>query len=167
METIKKYPKYCATKDGRIYSLKSNKFLMPSIRSDGYAQINIYVGGSKSKSIKIHRLIAETFLPNPENKRDVNHINGIKSDNRVENLEWVTHSDNIKHAFQNGLKTIGEKHRNTFIKNISKKVIDTNTGIEYDSVLSASKALNIKYHKLINNLRPDRSNKTTIIWKTT
>ena len=51
----------------------------------------------------VHRLVAETWIPNPNHCRDVNHINGDKNDNRVENLEWVTHSQNIRHAFRTGL----------------------------------------------------------------
>ena len=58
----------------------------------------------------LHRLVAQNFIPNPDNKPEVNHINANKSDNRVENLEWVSHQDNMKHAQENGLMPSGKNH---------------------------------------------------------
>ncbi|MBR2399517.1 MAG: HNH endonuclease [Alistipes sp.] len=69
---------------------------------NGYPLVSIRNNG-KHNHFKIHRLVASTFIPNPSNKREVNHINGIKSDNRVENLEWVTSSENKLHAIAHKL----------------------------------------------------------------
>lgn len=89
------------------------KVLKPRKSKNGYLYVSINIGGI-IKSVKIHRLVAEHFIPNIENKPEVNHINGIKTDNAVSNLEWNTSSENKRHAFAIGLKSNpkGEKARN-------------------------------------------------------
>jgi len=72
------------------------------MHTKGYHYVSVWRNG-KHFRILLHRIIATTFIPNPQNKNQVNHINGIKTDNRVENLEWCTCSENQKHAF-NSLK---------------------------------------------------------------
>jgi len=77
----------------------------------GYVVCFLYKD-NKKHSIQLHRIIANAFIPNPKNKPFVNHINGVKSDNRIENLEWVTASENTIHAYSIGLKKkmIGSKN---------------------------------------------------------
>ena len=164
MKQIKKYPNYYATKEGLVFSSKSNKFLKPSFDQQGYARVGIYIGNYKTKTIKIHRLIAETFIQNPLNKKDVNHKDGIKANNDVLNLEWATRSENIKHAFKNGLKIITNKQIDGVKKRFSKKVLDTKTGIIYNSLKDASIELGINYQTLKNYFRSNRNNKTTLTW---
>ena len=81
--------------------------------SNGYLRCDINIDG-KTKSHLVHRLVAENFIPNPDNKPFVNHIDGNKHNNSVENLEWCTKSENEKHAHSIGLHpragTVGEKH---------------------------------------------------------
>lgn len=96
---------------GRIKSLqrKKTRIVKPDIIHTGYLRVMFYKDG-KTKSHYTHVLVAKAFIPNPDNKSDVNHINGVKTDNRVENLEWTTRSENIIHAFANGLSKSGSKH---------------------------------------------------------
>lgn len=75
------------------------RVLKHGIDGRGYAGV-ILCSFEKNTSIRVHRVIANTFIPNPENKPQVNHINGIKTDNRVENLEWATNSENGMHSFR-------------------------------------------------------------------
>ena len=77
-------------------------------KPDGYPAINLY-NHCKHKTIAIHRLVAMAFVPNPDNKLDVNHIDGNKTNNNVDNLEWCTRSENIKHAYRTGLRFFTEK----------------------------------------------------------
>ena len=86
---------------GRIRNDITGKIRKPVVTKLGYQQIKI-VG----KMYLLHRLIAIGFIPNPNNLPEVNHKNGIKTDNRVENLEWCTKSENIRHAIKTGLKNM-------------------------------------------------------------
>lgn len=93
---------YAVSNTGLVKGKKYNRVLKPEI-SKGYAKVSLCKKGKTSKQ-SIHRLVASHFIPNPDNKPQVNHINGDKLTNTAINLEWVTCSENHKHAYQLGIK---------------------------------------------------------------
>lgn len=90
-KTIKRKSNYEVNKAGQIRNKKTGRILKNSIRKDGYCQVML---GRKTIPEYIHRLVAETFIPNPKKLPQVDHINGVKSDNRIENLRWVDATEN-------------------------------------------------------------------------
>ncbi|EIS5115236.1 HNH endonuclease [Campylobacter coli] len=113
---------YFVSSNGMIFNERLNRFLKLE-NNKGYYRVRI-----KGKRYLVHRIVAKAFIPNPENKPCVNHINGNKGDNRVENLEWVTYSENEKHSY----KILGKKPNKGMLNkkgkdnNLSKPIIGIN-----------------------------------------
>ena len=105
---IPNHPGFKARTDGTIIG-KRGRPIKGHVDSCGYREVLLSENG-KTNNARVHRLIAETFIPNPYNLRDVNHKDGNKLNNDISNLEWVSHSSNVKHAYDNGLekKAVGE-----------------------------------------------------------
>jgi hypothetical protein len=98
---------YVVTSDGRIFSVRNGKYRERKLAMDrgGYLVVSLWAN-NKNKQFKVHRLVAEAFIPNLKNKRCVNHKDGDKQNNSISNLEWVTHGENKHHAFS----VLGERH---------------------------------------------------------
>lgn len=153
MENWKDVPDYEAFYEvscrGNIRNKKSGKIL--SNNSKTYVFVMLFKNGN-FKRFLAHRIVAKAFIPNPLNKKEVNHINGIKNDNRIENLEWCTSGENINHSWRigtskttDGMRKAGKAlwasgTQGMFVK---KPVKDKSTGIVYSSRRELAKAANI------------------------
>ena len=96
--------RYDVTSSGHVVNLANNTNLTPILNPNGYLKVGLATGDGKSKQVSIHRLVAEHFLPNPYGYKQVNHKNGDKTDNSVENLEWCSCLQNTHHAFKTNLR---------------------------------------------------------------
>lgn len=134
----------------RIYANKESVIKETFVKDrDGYSRVSVKDLNGKWTSKSVHSLVALTFIPNPENKTCVNHINGVRDDNRVENLEWVTPKENVLHSFQSGRRKV--------CKDIPKVTLLTDFQIsqidflrQYYSLNQLSKLFNISYQAMKN-----------------
>lgn len=140
---IKDFENYEISNTGKVRSVISGK--EKSFKdSKGYPAVDLYSNG-KRKTKRIHRLVAETYLPKIEGLNEINHIDGDKYNPDVTNLEWCNRSSNMLHAFKTGLSKpsmgmLGKKNPNAGRKGIKVRIIET--GEEFESITECEKAIN-------------------------
>ena len=126
---------YYITEDGKCYNQKTGKYLKGQENiKNGYFSYNITLPNGSKKRLYAHRLVAQAFIPNPENKTEVNHIDGNKLNNYIDNLEWVTSKENQQHAIATALRSF--KH--VFCFNPNKELV-----AEYLNVVDAATSVGI------------------------
>ncbi len=146
------------TKAGNYQKIKSR--IMSLCMMKGYCKVKFHKNCKANKGNLVHRIIAEHFIPNPENKKEINHKNMIPSFNHISNLEWATRKENMEHLFSNYERKLrkGAAHSN------SKLVLDTNTGVFYECLREAAFHKGIEYALARKKLSGYNKNKTGLIY---
>lgn len=106
---IEGHEHYEISSHGRVRRTDDKRLKVLKVDRKGYHEVTLHTK-TKRRYFKVHRLVAQAFIPNPESKAEVNHMNGITDCNHVENLEWATRKENMLHAKEEGLMPSGEKH---------------------------------------------------------
>ena len=150
--------------NGTIHRIKE-KILAPALNNCGYANVNLCKNG-KMKNITVHRLVAEAFLPNPENKSQINHKNEVKTDNVVENLEWCDAFYNVNYGTrtQRQKQTFKDNWKSGKNKRI-KKVFCVELNKTYDCAKSAQEELGVNRRSIGYVCRGERNTAGGFHWK--
>lgn len=126
--------------------LYKGKIIATSEQKNGYLTVNMKNDSSVWKTVSVHRLVAKTFIPNPENKREVNHVDGDKTNNNVSNLEWATAGENQRHARKLGLNR-------TELNPLCRKVKCIQTGQEFESIEDCARHYKVHTETIRNRLK--------------
>jgi hypothetical protein len=103
--------RYTVDECGNVYNVRRGKYKKPTVMASGYVYIHLFDGsGNGGKNVRLHRIVAEAFIPNPNGYDQVNHINGDKKDNSVRNLEWCSYQHNMDHSIKTGLRKCNGEH---------------------------------------------------------
>lgn len=124
---------YQVSSEGRFWSVRLQKYIKPFVKDNGYLAIGLINKYGKRVKEYVHRIVALTFIPNPNNYPDVNHIDEVKSNNRVDNLEWISHKDNCNYGNRN-IAMAKKKSKKVYQYDLNGNFIK-----EYDSVTEAAK----------------------------
>lgn len=142
---------YSVTSNGIVRNDRTGHLLKPVVSNSGYYCVKLWDGG-KTKNSFVHRLVALAFVPNPDQKPEVNHIDGDKTNNAASNLEWVTGVENKRHCRE----VLGKINRNPNTEAAhnacKKRVRCLDTGVEYESITTAAKSIGVSQGSLSAHL---------------
>lgn len=137
--------RYKVSSEGDVMNVKTGRILKPQ-RSNGYLHVVLCEDG-RHQSRLVHRIVADEFVPHKQGLDQVNHIDGNKENNRADNLEWCTGSDNMKHAYRTGLqKLIPNQIKESLNRSIEARrrpVRNIETGAQYESIADCARAENL------------------------
>jgi len=137
-KVVDQFPSYTISKSGEVTNLRSGKKLKHSDNGNGYCRVVLINESGKWVKQFIHRLVAKAYIPNPLNKPQVNHIDGKRSNHSVENLEWVSQSENDKHSFDKLGRTGSFKGRYGFNHPNATRIVSSD-GKVYGSMAEAQR----------------------------
>lgn len=155
---INGFEKYSVSDTGLVRNDDTGKMLKPDVIRGGYLRLTLCKDGKRTRKM-VHRIVAEMYIPNPLRKREVNHINGDKADNRKENLEWVTRSENELHATH----VLNTAARSLYAK--SKPILCVETGVVYESYMEAERQVGAYHGNICRCLRGERETVNGYHWK--
>ena len=138
---------YDVCDDGTVISYKKGRTQIIHGYDNGKGYLLVDIDYKVKRGVKIHRLVALAFIPNPENKPQVNHKDGNKHNNKVENLEWCTNSENQFHAVQHGLKKYIYNHNKSEFTHILQYSLNNEFIAEHKSIGNACMAIDGSYNK--------------------
>ena len=154
-KTIEGYPDYMISSMGRVKSLFFNKEKILKLTKSCKGYLKVDLRGIKRKNTLVHKLVAQAFIPNPENKPYIDHINTNKTDNRVENLRWVTAKEN-----SNNPNTVNNCIKSSSKKSIIQFTLDGDFVKKWVSLHSIQNNLKIPHNNISNCCRNKKGHKT-------
>ena len=169
---IEGFPHYEVSNYGKVRSkdryvkhpygkrILKGKVLAGGLDKDGYKLVSLYYGDGGKATAKVHRLVSIAFIPNPEDKPQVNHKDGNKINNHVDNLEWATCSENVQHSFDTNLKQPSRR------KKVAQIDLKTNEVIRvYESATQAARENNFNRGKICDCARGERNHHSGFNWE--
>lgn len=145
------------------YTIRKSQIIRPNT-SGLYNQVGLHKDGHM-KNCTVHRLVAETFIENPRSVRYVNHIDGNKKNNHVDNLEWVTHSENKKHAFKIGLQKPLRGSKSPSSKVVLQYDLDGNLIKRWVCMKEAARSIGCLYQEISRVCRHERKTGQGFVWR--
>jgi hypothetical protein len=143
-KSICNFSRYKVSKNGDVYDFKLKREVPMNKTKDGYLSLTLRSDSGERKTFKVHRLVSIAFIPNNENKETVNHIDGVKENNNVCNLEWATRSENTQHAWDNNLIKDLDTRKRKIREKQGKPVICITTGEKFNSIGKAAEIKKLK-----------------------